>query len=72
MVKRAARKGLDLIPHPSDVAETKVFLDGVHIGNVRVRYTPAETFDAWKFGQLVYTGASTIERAAQALVDVTL
>lgn len=72
MVKRAARKGLSLIPHPSDVAETKVFLDGKHIGNVRVRYIPAETFDAWQFGRLVYTGASTLERAAQALVDVAV
>lgn len=70
MVKRAARKGLDLIPHPVDMAETKVFLDGVHLGNVRVRYTPEQGFDAWKFGRLVYEGASTIERAAQALVDL--
>jgi hypothetical protein len=72
MVKRAARKGLDLIPHPKDDAETKVFLDGVHIGNVRVRYTPELTFDAWRFGRLVYGGAPTLIRAAEALVDVTV
>lgn len=70
MVKRAAAKGLSLIPHPFDSAETKVFIDGVHIGNVRRRYTPAETFDAWEFGRLVYAEAPTLERAAQALVDL--
>lgn len=67
MVKRAARKGLDLIAHRTDIAETKVYMDGVHLGHVRERYTPERTFDAWAHGRLL-GGYPTIEEAVQTLV----
>lgn len=52
-----------------DMASTIIFADGKKVGNVRERFTPQKTYDAYRNGRLIYTGAETFDRAAQALVD---
>lgn len=52
-----------------DDASTIVRVNGKKVGNVRERYTPKKTFDAYRNGRHIYMGADTFERAVQALVD---
>lgn len=60
-----------LRPDSRDPAETHVLWSKARykIGNVRERYTPERTYDAYRNGMLVYSGADTLERAAQAVAD---
>lgn len=59
-----------LRPDSKDPAETHVLWSKARykIGNVRMRYTPQLTFDAYRNGLHIYSGA-TLERAAQAVAD---
>lgn len=64
MVKRAASKGLDIIPSRVDSTEVKVYFDGTPVGVVHHR----GGFEASYHGQLVVR-AATVEQAAEALVN---
>ena len=60
-----------LRPDSKDPAETHVLWSKARykIGNVRMRYTPQLTFDAYRNGTLIHEGATTLERAAQSVAD---
>lgn len=60
---------ITLTPDRKDPAVTIVSYDRVRIGTVRERFTPEQTFDAWRGGVLIYSPADSLERAAQALAD---
>jgi hypothetical protein len=52
-----------------DDAEWFVYYNRSKIGNVRHRFTPNLTYDAYRDGRLIYEGAVSLKRAAQALAD---
>lgn len=60
-----------LRPDSKDPAETHVLWSKARykIGHVRVRFTPEETYDAYRNGLHVLSGAKTLEQAAQAVAD---
>lgn len=52
-----------------DNAEWFVYFNRVKIGHVRHRFTPELTYDAYRDGSIIFQGALTLKRAAQALSD---